>query len=311
MTCPFELAWVDAPNSKGLNHQYQECAGVGICDRSTGTCNCMPGYEGKACKRAVCPNLCSGHGHCKYMDELAFGTVFGDWAFNHGNVLGQVGAKVTDSDNSWDGDRQRACVCDAGWSGIDCTSRMCPNGNDAMFVSQYKQTTDYAVQVQTITLIPKDDHSPFNSTFALTFTSRTNQTFTTVPIMLSDAATLQTDVVTALTGLPNLVIDAVTATATLVSGTYTIAVSFTGSSVQGRQNLLELDVNPCAAGCTPLVTGLVQKIDILASTITESTAAAFNTYECGRRGKCDYTTGTCTCFAGYTGNACSTITALV
>ena len=34
--CPFEVAWVDHPDVAGHHHKYMECAGKGICDRSTG-----------------------------------------------------------------------------------------------------------------------------------------------------------------------------------------------------------------------------------------------------------------------------------
>ena len=313
--CPFELAWVDAPNADGAVHQYAECAAKGICDRSTGECDCLDGYEGKACARQVCKDGCNGHGTCAYMSQIPFGTVYGDWAFDNSDKLGKVGAvRSTTTADAWDADRSRACICDSEWSGISCGSRMCPHGNDAMFVTEYTDDSDYDSQVQTITLKALTGVDWASETFALTFTSRTNQTFTTVPISIgSGGETLGAATASALMGLPNWVIDEVTVVATTVSGLVTIAITFSGDGVQGRQNLLELDVNPCGAGCTPLVTGLISKIDLTnsGSSIIETTDAEFNSYECGRRGKCDYDTGLCACFEGFTGAACTTITALI
>lgn len=73
--CPYELAWVDKPNYKGTFHGYAECAGRGVCNRETGECQCFDGYEGKACSRTSCPNDCSGHGTCEFIDDLTYKTV--------------------------------------------------------------------------------------------------------------------------------------------------------------------------------------------------------------------------------------------
>jgi len=317
--CPFELAWVDAPNSDNSVHQYAECAAKGICDRGTGECACLDGYDGKACARQTCKDGCNGHGTCAYMSQIPFGTVYGDHAVNTGTdawmSLGKVGAQRYESDDgvlvAWDAERARACICDAEWSGISCANKMCPHGNDAMFVTEYTDAADYDRQIQTLTLVGNAAWTSAFS-FALTFTSRTNSTFTTVPISFGANTAMVTSITSALEGLPNAVIDEVVVTASgCTTVTCVVTVQFTGDGVQGRQNLLELDVDPCGAGCTPLVTGLVDNIVMATSGIWESTDAAFNSYECGRRGKCDSDTGMCACFEGFTGAACSTITALI
>jgi len=93
-----------------------------------------------------------------------------------------------------------------------------------------------------------------------------------------------------------------------------IKVRFTGTSVQGPQNLLVVEDYFCGDGCTPRLTGLTLETRETAkvwSTIVEVTTSDFNSYECGRRGKCDYTTGLCQCFSGYIGDNCNTLTTLV
>merc|ERR1719331_3717038 len=118
--CPYELAWVDAPDKDGKTHQYAECA---------------------------------GHGTCEYMNELNFGTVYNDYYDGASTAaLGVgVGAVRPGTDYSWDADRARACVCDAGWTGINCASKMCPWGNDVMD-TRMDRSTSLVYQVQTITL---------------------------------------------------------------------------------------------------------------------------------------------------------------
>ena len=48
-TCSFARAWSDTPFAKNQAHAYAECAGVGVCDRETGLCQCSPGFSGEGC----------------------------------------------------------------------------------------------------------------------------------------------------------------------------------------------------------------------------------------------------------------------
>eukprot|EP01041_Mallomonas_annulata_P006727 gene6728-13624_t len=99
-------------------HYYMECSNKGICDRSTASCDCFPGYEGSACQRASCPSnadgMCSGHGTCQTIKE------FSD--MDYGNVY-----------ELWDKDATMACKCDPGYYGPDCSKRECKHGFDPLY----------------------------------------------------------------------------------------------------------------------------------------------------------------------------------
>merc|ERR1711988_1843293 len=98
------------------------------------------------------------------------------------------------------------------------------------------------------------------------------------------------------------------------TGLVTIKIGFSGPSVQGPQHLLIVEDYQCDAGCTPKLIGMpleTRQTSSYWSTIVELTKSDFNSYECGRRGKCDYATGLCQCFAGYVGDNCNTLTTLV
>merc|ERR1712072_1203855 len=92
-------------------------------------------------------------------------------------------------------------------------------------------------------------------TFALTFKSKMNETYTTQPIKLQTSTTdkvtqTQLAIEYALKSLPNRVIDSVTvkisdsASANGVTGRY-IEFGFNGEHVQGAQNLLQLRNAEC------------------------------------------------------------------
>lgn len=305
----------------------------------------------------TCPNDCSGHGTCEYIEELTYGSVSGLYfgkvtpdrsGFAEASVQSIVKSAKTFSDTAdelWDFHKAMACSCDPGYIDVDCSRRMCPKANDVMD-ERLNIADEMKYQIQNITLYAagragSGNNSEINEfqgkSFALTFTSTLNESFTTVPLNISaDASvttvenTLASHITAALKGLPNKVITNVNVNTTLGYQTIeltkkdiaflNIEVEFVGASVMGPQNLLTVEAEKCWDGCTPKITGL----DLLStisgggqdlgqdlSFVTEKQAADYNNYECGRRGKCDYDKGLCECFEGFTGEACSIQTALV
>lgn len=382
--CPFELAWVDKPNKDGSFHNYAECAGRGLCNRGTGECECFEGYSGKACQRTTCPNDCSGHGTCEYIEELGFYTVHGDYFEGTVGASGVAGSQsfgnraVTFANQEWDNHKTMGCVCDPKWTDVDCSRRMCPKGNDVLntrinvgdtllyqkqqIYIPYLFDTYSSGQTISNTLFEgaassSDDASwgVAGAHFALTFISTLNETYTTKPIVIEATATgafssaviqqaeltnTAANIKNALLNLPHKVIDDVSVVCTEArTGTealpgLTITVEFTGESVQGPQNLLQVEDLSCDKGCYPFlpkgqapgttevsgsvtVGGMVPQTatwstnNVVLPHVKESQAADYNNYECGRRGKCNYNSGLCECFDGYTGENCNTQTALL
>lgn len=366
--CPFEFAWVDTPDKLGNHHKYAECSNRGICDRDTGECDCFPGYEGKGCARTTCPNDCSGHGRCKYIEDLPFQST--PQQFDGGDFFVQKAHSFGDAYKNWDARKTRGCECDPEWGDVDCSKRMCMMGNDIMdqrqnllvarkqhtqhiqFVADNKFSWTYTsaginedLAIKTATEVSGGTRAYLHGrTFALVFTSKLNETFTTIPIKFSmgetasDYKVMFLAVEHALEALPNGVIDNVdvageirnTATAwsaaegnpgrlggdaTAFDGgdsdndALYMNITFSGKNVQGPQNLMQVKHIHCGDGCTPKLDGL--NLAITTMTVREESLADWNSYECGRRGKCDYATGICTCFNGYAGLACGTITSLV
>ena len=475
--CPYQVAWSSTPDRAGDIHTYAECAGVGICDRSSGDCECFEGYTGKGCGVQTCPNDCSGHGSCVYAEDAPFGTVWGDYYTGSEDALTGLGndAVTLAQAPAWDTNKIRLCVCEPGYTDIDCSRRMCPKGNDVLD-ERLNLVTALNTQKQHVELIAAgaigDGHVQdgtidcigdttaaatdlcwvdlVDKSFALTFTSKLNQSYTTKPIGITSIATgtdqagaetaTSTAVQNALLELPNYVIDGcdVTCSYAWVTGVGHLYpsvhcdVEFTGPSVAGPQYLLEVEADKCDSGCTPQLSDPVQlKSALVASTaasdfkalntaatpvaaeatltegaalaaaavsvtigtgegiaatafgdgtnaptapfyiqienevmkvtacndaavcdvltvvrgaagtddvehadgltvylltagygglgahpdilsnVKETVTADHNSYECGRRGKCDYSSGECECFEGYMGDRCQTQTALI
>merc|ERR1719316_2512802 len=216
-----------------------------------------------------------------------------------------VGASKVPQKPNWDSGKVRMCVCEPGYTDIDCSRRMCPKGNDVMD-ERLDMTTSLNYQTQTVTLIGAGALGDGVSTvsgcgaatdacfvdlvdksFALTFTSKLNQSYTTKPIIVtkmtgSTQAAAETATTTAVQAalheLPNYVVDGCTVTCTYeyavgVDALYPsvkCAIGFDGGSVAGPQYLLEVEADKCDSGCTPQLSDPVQ----LKSAIVPSTAAS-------------------------------------
>merc|ERR1719181_599813 len=183
-------------------HAYAECSDKGICDHVTGQCRCFAGYTGAGCRRSECPNSCHGHGRC-VLDAEVYQTnseIYQPTDQMYGNDMLLFAQK-----QYWNNMKTTQCICDAGYTGYDCSTRMCPKGDDPS--SGCTTELKYSdVQVVSLSLTNDlDATEPFNveQYFTLKYTDSFNNEYETKPLSYyDDASTVQK----ALMGLPNFVI---------------------------------------------------------------------------------------------------------
>ncbi len=188
-------------------HDYMECSNKGDCDRTTGQCNCYDGYDGVACQRASCPGyptVCSGHGVCLSISQLA--------SMDNGNIY-----------LLWDKNVTMGCSCDSGFFGPDCSLQTCAYGMDPLYLDDVTipkyGTFDLAI-VSTHAPISTpwfgktdgsnaDFYDSFSQSnpghFAIRFFDNVGQPWLTDPIEAGSSCSV---VVAALENLPNGIIPA-------------------------------------------------------------------------------------------------------
>jgi len=178
-------------NSRGVAlsntaHYYMECSNKGLCDKTSGTCACLPGYEGSACQRASCPSsggaVCSGHGTCVTIQELA----------------------TSDNNNYyelWDKDASMACECDPGYTAADCSQRECVYGYDPLYADDGYASVRYSNW--TYVIYSQTSGATYTGNYSITFYDVFGEDWHTDPIDISATCT---EVVAALEALPNDVI---------------------------------------------------------------------------------------------------------
>jgi hypothetical protein len=220
-TCPYELAWVDVGTDTNDAHYYAECANKGLCDRKTGVCKCFDGYEGKGCRRSACPNECSGHGTCEYIDEMiadvehkrsknyaANGRIASD--FSELATSG-FGAVTGNTYALWDAQKIQGCVCDANFEGADCAEKTCPRGDDPLTTQINSNLYSSNVMRQVLAIGDGNGAGTGNfvdaESFVLTFYDLYGGKWRTQAIAVDGASidTTAANVQTALRDLPNKV----------------------------------------------------------------------------------------------------------
>jgi hypothetical protein len=258
--CAPGKAWADEASGMNLAHQPVECSNRGSCDRASGECLCDSGFEGGACDKTTCPNDCNGHGVCTSMRYLAKSkpvNSFTPWVYQ----------------NVWDHDMLYGCVCDTGFSGYDCSKRVCVTGDDPLTVGQLDEiqqvlcTADFGM-------------------FALTFDGETTGWIS------ADASAVA--VAAALSGLPNLrkvdvSFSAGDAASACSGGTMTL--TFT----EDPGDLPPLSVVGGSLACANARCATTPTL--VASTVQDGTK---ENLPCNGRGRCDEATGECRCFLDYT-----------
>jgi len=188
-----DMAGTDGNVIDNTGHYYMECSNKGLCDRGAGVCECFPGYEGSACQRASCPvgdgGMCSGHGTCHTIREIA--------DYDNHNIY-----------ELWDKHASMGCMCDAGYSGPDCSDRACKYGIDPLYNDDLAATprvSNWTVNIFT-TKANRNTvgvRSKVTGTYSLIFSDVFGEDWETVPISADGWCD---EVVAALESIPNNVI---------------------------------------------------------------------------------------------------------
>ena len=105
-----------------------------------GDCICTVGWKGRACDVSTCPGepvACSGHGHCtvNHLNEVRCGCDTGFKGLDCAVPLNSTAGRRECASRLCGGERRGhcssddsgPCICNAGWTGDDCTQLLCPD----------------------------------------------------------------------------------------------------------------------------------------------------------------------------------------
>jgi hypothetical protein len=297
----------------GEGHFYSECSNKGLCDRALGECTCFDGYTGSSCQRTTCPNECSGHGVCRTVEEIAAAALTKRKVDSAGADNFWEGVTTATQYRLWDMDMAQSCVCDPGFTGPDCSRRQCPRGDDPL-THRSSDCGGYTCRVEKQELAftaGVDDY------ISLKFTDWTGKVWTTEKFWFGitngncykGAAATSAEKIALFKGkleaLPNGVLPQVTVT----NSGNTFFVEF----ISKPGNLEMLEVYRSAAQTALAPTTACSAAPSTTATIvgiTESIRGNEEESTCSNRGVCDYDTGLCKCFKGYTNDDCSQQNAL-
>jgi len=205
------------PNSdQDEGHFYMECSNKGICDRSTGVCDCFDGYTGTACMRAACANDCSGHGTCESIKELAEMKDF-DRTANHMSSARTVGSPNSGENDDfdlaieesyaydlWDQDKSMGCKCDPTFFGHDCSLQKCKYGVDPLYSDRTESVMHQSTAVHLGS--KSTNQGAVSGHFRIVFFDVFGERYVTKPISATRTEVTGEEIRLALEELPNAVI---------------------------------------------------------------------------------------------------------
>ena len=248
--CPKGPAWVDVAIGVDNAHNEAECSNQGVCDYTTGHCTCNLNFGGVSCNRMLCELDCNGHGACRSMK------------FHAEDQTPANGKTLYPYTQPWDADMIYGCHCDEGYTGHDCSVRLCPTGDDPMTTGQIDEVQSVSCQG--------------TGTFTLTYKGKTTSHV--------EATATNADVQNALNALTTI---------------GSVTVSYPTGKTQAcatSPNDVFLVTFTQDFGDLPLMTVTSATNTVVVASSVDGTKEESM---CAGRGVCDYATGICLCSANF------------
>lgn len=266
-TCEFGLSWFSYPSADEEAHKdMKECSNAGICDRTTGKCTCVDPFTGGACEKIKCPSssneVCSGHGQCLNLRNLA------NFVTDNGDATSLTYGSNTNNMNTWGSLKIQSCFCDSGYTGFDCSLQECPRGDDVNTDNDYSE-----VQLLKCTAT--------SGTFKLKFRQESTDS---IPYN-ADQSYLEG----ALEALSTIGEVSISFTGSSACSDTGVLITITFNTELGKLPPLQADSSSLSGGSINIATH---------GSAIDGTNSVTGTKEndyCSNHGKCDFTSGLCTC----------------
>ena len=247
----------------------------------------------------TCPNDCSGQGICRTLREVAAGALSRTAVGSSGGSLLFSGVRTPFDYTLWDADKHQMCVCDAGFSGVDCSQRICPRSDDPLTPSTPRwcggKVCSYEVQSFRLS-------SAGDTTFKLQFTdtrNNTNMAYATVNTITNPPGTVPLDQrATMIAGASSNAGIIMAALRNIPGGSMQLVeVSAVDNSLDNGslQRSFEITYIGFSGAQYPIVVTSISGQGAVELSPSIVTVGNYEDIECSGRGLCDSGAGLCKC----------------